>query len=285
MSSDEVRTSLEKIFTVPVENKREYLVPLRDVVKLNKTSTPLEISRLDYKRTTTVFAAIKEKSDLTPLDIAEVLEEELFPELTVKYPSAQITFEGEIKDTRESKSDFALGIILVLVFIYIILALLFDSLFKPFLIMIAIPFGIVGIIITFWLHGISEFGFFAGIGALGLAGIVINDSIIMLVKLDKEYEKANVSVSSDRKIARIAQTRLRAVLLTTITTAAGLFPTAYGFAGYDELLAQMMLAMAWGLVFGTTITLIFIPCLYSLEIDLRQKAAGFIRKLTNKYEE
>ncbi|MFH1645963.1 MAG: efflux RND transporter permease subunit, partial [Candidatus Omnitrophota bacterium] len=111
--------------------------------------------------------------------------------------------------------------------------------------------------------------FFAVIGALGLAGVVVNDAIIMLVKLDSDFD---LSLSKDKlntQISEIAKTRLRAVVLTTLTTVVGIIPTAYGWAGYDAMLAQMMLALTWGLVFGTTITLVLIPCMYSVIINMR----------------
>jgi len=117
--------------------------------------------------------------------------------------------------------------------------------------------------IPFW-NAIVRFGFFAAIGAIGLAGVVVNDSIIMLVKLEKSYDKALGKRQSDRQISDIAKTRLKAVVLTTLTTVAGLLPTAYGFTGYDPMLAEMMLALCWGLIFGTLITLILVPCMYSL---------------------
>jgi multidrug efflux pump subunit AcrB len=126
----------------------------------------------------------------------------------------------------------------------------------------------VGVILAFWLHGKLLFGFFAAIGCLGLAGVVINDSIIMITKLDREFFVGEGGESM-RSIAEIAQTRLRAVVLTTVTTVAGVLPTAYGLAGYDAMLAEMMLALAWGLVFSTLITLLLVPCLYSILVDWR----------------
>ena len=76
---------------------------------------------------------------------------------------------------------------------------------------------------------------------------------------------------SMKKIARIAQTRLKAVILTTLTTVAGVLPTAYGIAGYDATLAEMMLALAWGLLFGTIITLLLVPCLYSFARHMQHR--------------
>ena len=152
---------------------------------------------------------------------------------------------------------------MVVFLIFVVLALTFNSLSRSLIIMLAIPFGIVGVVLAFWLHGKVLFGFFAAIGTLGLTGVVINDSIIMLTKLDREFGKPAREMVNEQ-ISGIAQTRLKAVVLTTLTTVAGVMPTAYGLAGYDAMLAEMMLALAWGLIFGTLITLLLVPCMYSL---------------------
>jgi len=268
---DEAKDDIEKVLDLPVENKGNYLVPLRDVVFVEKTEVPNSITREDLKRTTVIDAALKKKAKQTPLEIAEYFEQEIFPKIRRQYPTTTLSFTGEIEHTRESQADLASAVILVLLLIYVVLAVLFNSLIKPLIIMLAIPFGAVGIVLAFWLHGKVLFGFFAAIGALGLAGVVVNDSIIMLVKLDREYPKDIKPEESYRQIAQIAQTRLRAVVLTTLTTVAGILPTAYGFAGYDAMLAEMMLALAWGLVFGTVITLLLIPCIYSFLKDYEYK--------------
>ena len=266
---DKAKDDIEKVLDLPVENKGDYLVPLRDIVTVEEVTSPNSIARQKSKRTTLIDAAIKVDSKVTSIDIAEYLEKNVFPEILSEFPSSVINFDGEIKDTRESKSDFSNAVIMALFLIYFILAVLFNSLLKPFIIMLAIPFGVVGIILAFWLHGKLLFGFFAAVGALGLAGVVVNDSIIMLVKLDKQYKNTEGKDRSNYQISQIAKTRLRAILLTTITTVAGVLPTAYGFAGYDSMLAEMMLALTWGLMFATVITLILIPCVYSMGKDLR----------------
>jgi multidrug efflux pump subunit AcrB len=258
------KADIESVLNIPVENRGEYLVPLRDIVFVEEAATPDSIIRFDEKRTTFIYADLVKAEKKTPLDIARYFEENVFPALLAQYPSAGFEFGGEIKDTRESQSGFGLAVFLVLVLIYIILALLFDSLGKPLIIMLSIPFSVVGVIIAFWAHGITLYGLFAVIGVLGLAGVVVNDAIIMLAKLDKEYDPALPAERSRAQIAAIAKTRLRAVTLTTLTTVAGIIPTAYGWAGYDAMLAQMMLALCWGLIFGTLITLVLIPCAYSV---------------------
>ncbi|MBN1798922.1 MAG: efflux RND transporter permease subunit [Spirochaetales bacterium] len=200
--------------------------------------------------------------NMTPLEIAEHLEKNLIPELARKYPTTQVSFGGEIADTREAGGDFEVAIIIVILLIYVILALTLNSLVKPFIILFAIPFGCVGIIFALQLHGILIYGFFSAVGALGLAGVVVNDSIVLLDKLEKEYNNPDHGSTPGQRVANITKTRLRAVLLTTITTVAGLLPTAYGVFGYDSMLSEMMLTMAWGLIFGTIITLVLVPAIY-----------------------
>lgn len=272
------KKDIQSILSMPVENRGNYLVPLRNVVKTEKTRTPAQIEREDFKRITNVYSGIKPKSGRTPLDVASELEEKVFPAVLEKFSSVGIAFDGEVRDSRESGRNFLAAIVITIGLIYIVLTLLFNSFTKPFIIMFTMPFGIVGVIIAFLVHGKFVFGFFSVIGVIGLLGVVINNSIVMLVKLDREYDKCHHREMSDKQIANIAKTRLQAVLLTTVTTVAALFPTAYGVAGFDAMLAEMMLAMGWGLLFGTVITLVLVPCVYGAVRDfqhhLKHKEAG-----------
>ncbi|MEW6535600.1 MAG: efflux RND transporter permease subunit [Candidatus Auribacterota bacterium] len=281
---EEAKSDIENILDLPIENQGDYLVPLRDIVMFKTVEVPSSIYRRDLKRTTLMYADIKPNSGKTPLEVAQYLEDNVFPEFLSKYPTTTFSFTGEVQDTRESEAELIKAIILTLFLIYSLLAILFSSMMKPFIIMLAIPFGVVGIIIVFWLHHKTLFGFYAAIGALGLAGVVINDSIVMLVKFEDDFDKKLPWKHSFRQIADIAKTRLCAVVLTTVTTVAGVLPTAYGFAGYDPTLADMMLALAWGLTFGTVITLVLVPCVYSLEKDFIYFFKMVRRKLCRDYE-
>ncbi len=266
---DSAKNNIEKILNIPVENRSKYLAPLGDLVTMTKTIAATSISRQDTRRATTVYANLKKDTKMTPLQIAIDLENNTFSKILSNQPSTSLNFKGEVADTRESRSDLSNAVIMVLFLIFSILIILFNSISRALLIMLAIPFGVVGVIVAFWLHGETLFGFFAAIGTLGMAGVVINDAIIMLTKLDQEYE--NHQTNHNERIARIAQTRLKAVILTTLTTVAGVMPTAYGIAGYDSMLSEMMLAMAWGLLFGSLITLLLIPCLYGFIQDIQQR--------------
>jgi len=274
--NDNYNNSLDKLLSIPVANNQNYFVPLKSLVEIEKDYVDSSIVHEKQKRIMKVYADIKEDSDLTAVEVAKIVETEFFPKALSQNPSSMIYFAGEVQDSREASKDFLFGALMVICFIYVILSLLFNSFVYPLVIMLSIPFGVIGVILAYYLHGYQLFGFFAVVGILGLSGVVVNDSIVMLTKLSRE-QKGRKALLVDSEIADIAKTRLRAVLLTTITTVAGLFPTAYGIAGYDSMLSEMMFTMAWGLIFATLITLILIPTLFSSINSAKRRISGVFK--------
>lgn len=262
--NDEVKTNLETLMELRVPNRQGSLTFLKNMVELKEVQKPVNITRANYKRVTTVYGNPVAGSKTTPLGVAKRLEENVFPKIYQEYPTAALSWAGEVKDSRESQGEFRDSIILVVILIYLLLVVMFDSLIKPLVVLSVVPFGGAGVVYVLMAHGMSVYGFFAAIGALGMIGVVINDAIIMIDKIDSDLSRKNES--SREFIAEIAATRLRPVVVTTVTTVVGVLPTAYGLGGYDSLLAEMMLTMGWGLLIGTFITLILIPTIYSFSI-------------------
>ncbi len=271
-SNDDSKKDVQKLLGLLVANSDNYLVPINSLVTLTERKKPSTIQRVNYKRATMLYADLVKGAKITPLEIAELVEREVFPKVLNGKPSANIHFRGEVEDSRESQSDFALSIFLVLGIIYLLLIILFDSFLTPLLIGAIIPFGVIGTVIAFWAHGMEQYGFFAVIGTLGMIGVVINDSIVLIDRLGSQLVSTDNLFSN---IAQIASTRLRAIIITTITTVAGLFPTAYGLGGFDSMLSEMMLAMGWGLLIGMFVTLLLVPCIYSFyaQIKLKNKSS------------
>ena len=266
---DAFKRDLDRVLDMPVQNRGGYLVRLADVVVVERAEGASEIERERFRRLTTLYADVAPEAGLTPLEAADALEREVFPGLLAASPTSLLRFTGEVEDTRRSEGRFGLSIAVVLLLIFALLALLFNSLLKPVLILFSIPFGVVGVILAFHAHGMHQYGFFGMVGVLGLMGVVINDSIVMLVRLGEDASGRDGPAEIRRSVAEASKTRLRAVLLTTLTTVAGLFPTAYGVLGYDAMLSEMMLAMGWGLLFGSMITLLLVPALYASALGLR----------------
>ena len=255
------KNDLKELLNLRVENKSGNLIYLKNVVEIEETIRPINITRHNFKRSTMIYANLAPNSELTPLELADKLEKNVFPFITKKYPSSILKFRGEIEDTRKSQGEFKNSILIVIILIYLILVVMFNSMIKPFLILLIVPFGVAGVGLVLMAHSMSIYGFFAVIGTLGMIGVVVNDAIVMIDKIEK-----NLNVNDEhpwQTIARMAATRLRPVILTTLTTVVGVLPTAYGIAGYDSMLAEMMLAMGWGLLIGTVITLLLIPVLYT----------------------
>jgi multidrug efflux pump subunit AcrB len=197
------------------------------------------------------------------------LVDEKFGERALEHAGFKMSLKGEQEKTEESMESFYLALSVALVAIFFLLVVLFDSFSQPILIMSAIPLGIIGVLITFMVHGLP-LGFIALIGILGLTGVVINTSIVMISTINEECARAGGKTYD--AIVDAAALRFRPVVLTTVTTVAGLFPTAYGIGGDLPFIRPMVLAMAWGLVFATFISLMFIPLIYSVQGNVKSEA-------------
>jgi multidrug efflux pump subunit AcrB len=169
-------------------------------------------------------------------------------------------FGGEQEETMTSMIGFLLAFIIALIAVYFILVVVFDSYFQPVLVMSIVPFAIVGVLLTLFIHGMP-ISLLALIGIIGLVGVVVNDTIVMISHLNKKIKSGGKKLEV---VAEGAKERFRPVILTTLTTFAGLLPTAYGLGGDIPTMRPMVLVMAWGLIFATFITLGFTPLLYSL---------------------
>ena len=130
------------------------------------------------------FADLNPKTKKTPLDIARYIESTIFPQIINDIPGVMLSFDGEIIDSQEGK-EFAFSFIIAILGIYFILTLLFQSLLKPLRILFILPFGIVSVILVFLMIGKSSIGFFGLIGILGMLGVVINDAIVLYIRLDR----------------------------------------------------------------------------------------------------
>lgn len=279
---DEYATDLQTILKNPVSTRQGYLVPIGTVVKVKESLEPNYITRVNEHRVVYLYADLS-SDKVTPVDTAEYFENEVFPDLMAKYPTSNILFRGEVEQTRNSSGDIFFGTTLVLLLIYFILSLLFNSLWKPFVIVIIIPFGMMGVVYALLLHNMPVISFFTAVGMLGLAGVVVNDSIVMFDKLLNSYRSESGSSSDRRKaIADISKTRLRAVVLTTLTTVAGLLPTAYGILGYDSMLSDMMLAMSYGLLTSTLVTLFLTPALFCSIQAVKEKRNKKSREISHE---
>ena len=121
--------------------------------------------------------------------------------------------------------------------------------------------------IAFYLHD-KPISFLALIGVIGLGGIIVNAGIVLISFIDNMLESNEDNLTFVEILAKASSLRLRAVLVTSLTTISGLLPTAYGIGGTDEILVPMTMSMAWGLTSGTILTIIWVPCAYAIIEDI-----------------
>jgi multidrug efflux pump subunit AcrB len=270
--------TLKKLY---VTNSTRNLVPITEVVDISENETIAQVRHYNGDRVTEVSANLNKKK-ITPLEV----NRELIPfmkKLTKDTPGFYYELGGEAKETQEFMWDITVAFIIALIAIYFILSLLFDSFIQPFMVMFTIPFGLVGVVWTFYVHGLS-FSFLTLIGLVGLSGIVVNDSLIMVDYINTLVKERGCKTLEDYRAVVVegARTRLRPIIITTLTTAAGVMPTAYGFGGYVEALAPMVLAIGWGIMFASTLTLFLLPGLYLSEVNLEMRLSKRFSKIPVK---
>ena len=258
------RNSEDMLFKIPVKNNRGQVMNLNDVLYLTHGQGPLEYQHVNSVRTETISA------DLNPqVTSPAIIQKQVsahFNETWSKHPQMKVMFAGEAREQEKIFGGFLVAGIVALVSIYMVVALLLNSLGQSFIVMSTIPFAIIGVIWAFYAHGMP-LSFFSTMGTLGLIGVVVNDTIIMVTEVNRELAENTMS-NLVRTVVAGAKDRLRPVLLTTFTTVAGLLPTAYGIGGKDGLIIPLTMAMAYGLLFATLITLILTPSLLVIGHDI-----------------
>jgi len=270
------RASLDTLADLVVPNAHGDFIRLEEVAEFNVGAGPSNIFHFDNERAITITADVI-KDITTPLTATAKALDGINTD--IDWPGMRLVVGGESEESAESMGSLIVAFIAAAVCIYLLLLLLFDSIIQPILVMIAIPFGLVGVILAFALHQ-QAFGFLAMLGVVGLTGIVVNDSLI-LVNLVNRLKENHPEITVHERIIDSAKTRLRPIVLTSITTVAGLLPMAYGLGGSDPFSAPMALAMGYGILFATPITLILIPCLLAVADDIGKLPGQVLKKPTS----
>ena len=244
-------------------------VPLSAVATATYGFTRDTITRIDSKRAIYISADV-DKDILSSTELVNQLKRDLVPELTRQYPGLSIHFAGEAEQQAETESSMVEMFLLALLMIYFLLAIPLKSYIQPIVIMTAIPFGIVGAILGHWLHDLS-LGILSLNGIIALSGVVVNDSLLLVSTFNDmkdSDEKLHESISS------ACRSRLRAVMLTSLTTFAGLLPLLWETSMQAQFLIPAAVSLAYGILFATAITLILIPCLLLIQHDVSSIARG-----------
>lgn len=264
-AKETARKNLRQLKTLKIPNNQNRLISLGDIASFDQSPGPSNFYHYDGERSITLKGSIK-KGQTTPIKvISDILARY---NLNQDWQGLDIVVGGEAEETNASISDLLNKFIIAALGIYFLLILLFNSYTQPFLVLAAIPFGLMGVILAFALHQ-KAFGFLALMGVIGLSGVVVNDSLVLIDHLNN-LRKQHPKTPLLTLVAQGTTNRLRPITITSLTTIAGLLPLAYGLGGSDPLIAPMALSLGYGILFATPLTLVLLPCLFMVYDDVRQ---------------
>ena len=266
---------LNQLRTLLIPNQQGGLVPLVKLGRLEEQPGYTTVRHKAGVRVVSVVADINSEI-ITSAGINRLVAQKQSAWLGDAAGRITLNYGGEAEKNEESFRGLMISFLFAMLGIFFILAIQFNNLAYPFIVMLAIPFGAVGIIVSFYLHDLlwtsMPLSFFAAMGFVALSGVVVNSSLVLLVFVQRARREG---VALHDAIMLAGRRRLRAVILTAATTVLGLLPTAYGWGGLDPFVAPMALALSWGLIFSTVFTLVAIPVTFVAAVELR---AGLVRR-------
>ena len=245
---------------------------LREIADVTHGRGPGSIRHYERKRIVTVLSNIDEDVTNTGA-VNKLLKRRLLP-LEAANPDLRFELGGQYEETQESVDSLLQAFVVALLLIYTILATQFQSFSQPVVVMAAIPLSFIGIAVGFFIDG-QPIGLIALVGVVGLAGIVVNDSLVLVEFINKRRRRG---MGLQDAIVEAGKLRVRPIFLTSITTVAGLFPLALAMESLP-FLAPMAQVIVWGLGFSTLLTLLVVPCLYLLDVDIATRISRVLAPL------
>jgi len=256
------RNSIADLDYFAVTNSDGSLVPLSAVAEVALDRGYSRISRIDGQRTVSVKADV----DVRLANSGEVLADtqtSFLPELAERFPGVEVSLEGENAEAATTQRSMMRGFALGLIGVFLLLSFQFRSYVEPFVVMVIIPFAFIGAVAGHLLLGL-DFTMPSMLGFVALAGVVVNDSIL-LVNFIKHYHGEVQSVLEAAPMA--SRARFRAILLTSLTTIAGLLPLLAETSLQAQVLVPLVTSLAFGLTAATMLVLLIVPAVYSILDD------------------
>ena len=276
----EERRSIRDLENMRIRTPQGDEVPFEEVAEVSFGQAYSSIYRQNRNRLVTVSADIDPEL-VEPGEVIREITQESIPEILSAYPGVRFSLEGASLDEQEFIRNVSVASIAALFLIYGLIAIPLHSYAQPLVIMSVIPFGLIGAVIGHIVMGkaISMFSLF---GLIALAGVVVNDSIIMVDFINKARE---TGMPIKQAVVQSGTQRFRAIILTSLTTAAGLMPIMFEKSVQAQFVIPMAISMAFGILFATVITLFLIPSLYILQIDVQQGIGRLWRLLMGREPE
>jgi multidrug efflux pump subunit AcrB len=258
------RRTLQSLDTMRIRTREGVEVPLGNVAEISMGQGFATIRRIDRQRVIDVTADVNKEE----VDVNRIITDldPLLKKLTARYPGVRYQYEGELREQRESFTSLKYGVGFVLFSIYALLAIPFRSYSQPLMVMLVIPFSVIGAFLGHMLMGMS-LSIMSIMGMLALAGVAVNDSLVLV---DWINQRRTEGVPLIEAVCTSGVARFRPILLTSLTTFAGLLPLIFERSTQAQFLIPMAVSLGFGVLYATFLSLLLVPVAYLILEDMKR---------------
>lgn len=261
--SEAIRQDSSQLLNLPLTLEGGKIVYLNEVADLKFDRSFNRLNRLNGSRIATITAEV-DTEEITPFQVYNHVSEQ-FDSIYAERPGYDMVFRGAKKRAADSFAGTVTAAVLAVMTIFLILLVLFRSLLEPVLVLLTIPFGVIGVIFGHYFLG-HNLQFVSVVGLVALSGIIVNDSLIMLSQIKKRRDSGD---SREQAVVAACCRRARPIILTTVTTFLGVSPLIFFATGQTAFLSPMAVSLGFGLIAATVLILTVLPCVYLIADDLK----------------
>jgi multidrug efflux pump subunit AcrB len=246
-------------------------IPLREIADLSVSRGISSIKHIDAQRVVKIEADIADPKTSVP-QLLDLVSRNIMPPILAAYPDVSFNFEGQSRESGKTTGSMRIAFPALLFIMYLIIVITFRSFSQAFIVLLLLPLALIGVA---WGHFIQGYilSILSLFGVIALIGIVVNDSLVFISSFNSRIKEG---VPFRDALYQVGLSRFRPIILTTITTVAGLGPLIFEQSRQAQFLSPMAISVAYGLLFGTTLTLIIIPALLVLHNQARRRIYSFI---------
>ena len=256
-------------------------VPLSEIANYQIARGEISINHLDGRREINVNADLKDTRNSSATDIMAEVKDVIMPEIQAQYPTVTAGFEGQNREAERTGSSAAKVLPVIIFLMFMIIAFTFRSVSQPLLLLLMVPFSLIGVAWGHWLHNyplnMSSF-----LGIIALIGIVVNDGLVLIEKFNGFLREG---LPFNDAIVAAGKSRFRAIFLTSLTTIAGLSPLMLEKSRQAQFLIPMAISIAYGIALATLLTLLMLPLLLAIGNSVKMYYTWLIKGIKPQREE
>lgn len=254
----EERSSISNLDQMRVVSPTGQRVPLSEIAFYEIARGEISINHLDGRREIRVDADLKNPKDSAP-EIMTNIKAELLPVIQAQFPSVTASFEGQNREAGKVSGSASLVLPIIIFMIYVIITFTFRSFSQPLMLILMVPFSLIGVAWGHWIHNFP-INMLSFLGIIALVGIVVNDGLVLIGKFNGFLKEG---LKFDDALYEAGKSRFRAIFLTSLTTIAGLTPLIFEKSRQAQFLIPMAIAIAYGIALATVLTLVMLPLMLS----------------------